>query len=62
VCGARAQAAAATRPAHTAPVDLLFSTNLSGAEPSGNDAIRPLLEDWKGYIERYDFKLIRYHF
>jgi len=58
--------AARARPAapanHTARVDALFGANLSGAEASGGDAIRPALDDWKGYIERYGFKLIRYPF
>ncbi|WP_107045465.1 cellulase family glycosylhydrolase [Sphingomonas sp. STIS6.2] len=58
--------AAPARPAapanHTARVDPLFGANLSGAEASGGDAIRPALDDWKGYIERYGFKLIRYPF
>ncbi len=40
----------------------LFGANLSGAEASGGDAIRPSLEDWKGYIERHGFGLIRYPF
>jgi aryl-phospho-beta-D-glucosidase BglC (GH1 family) len=40
----------------------LFGANLSGAEASANDAIRPSLEDWKGYVDRYGFKLIRYPF
>jgi len=40
----------------------LFGANLSGAEASGGDAIRPTLEDWKGYIERQGFGLIRYPF
>ncbi len=47
---------------HTARADPLFGANLSGAEASGGDAIRPSLEDWKGYIERHGFKLIRYPF
>jgi len=54
---------APARPAnHTARVGPLFGANLSGAEASGGDAIRPSLEDWKGYIERHGFKLIRYPF
>lgn len=40
----------------------LFGANLSGAEASGGDAVRPSLEDFKGYIERYGFKLLRYPF
>jgi len=44
------------------PVEPLFGANLSGAEASGSDAIRPSLEDWKGYVERHGFKLIRYPF
>ncbi len=52
----------ATPPIHTARVEPLFGANLSGAEASGGDAIRPSLEDWKGYIERHGFKLIRYPF
>ncbi|WP_159511461.1 cellulase family glycosylhydrolase [Sphingomonas sp. T1] len=47
---------------HTARAGPLFGANLSGAEASGGDAIRPSLEDWKGYIERHGFKLIRYPF
>ncbi len=55
--------AAPAQPAnHTARADPLFGANLSGAEASGGDAIRPSLEDWKGYIERHGFKLIRYPF
>jgi hypothetical protein len=41
---------------------VLFGANLSGAEASGSDAIRPSLEDWKGYVERHRFGLIRYPF
>ncbi|KHA62766.1 cellulase family glycosylhydrolase [Sphingomonas sp. Ant20] len=40
----------------------LFGANLSGAEASGGDAIRPTIDDWKGYIERHGFGLIRYPF
>jgi len=40
----------------------LFGANLSGAEASGGDAIRPSLADWKGYIDRHGFGLIRYPF
>ncbi len=40
----------------------LFGANLSGAEASGGDAIRPSIEDWKGYIESHGFGLIRYPF
>ncbi len=49
-------------PAHTAPVVPLYGANLSGSEASGSDAVRPSAEDWKGYVERYGFKLIRYPF
>lgn len=42
--------------------DVLFGANLSGAEASGSDAIRPSAEDWRGYIDRYGFGLIRYPF
>ena len=40
----------------------LFGANLSGAEGKGGDAVRPSLSDFKGYIERYGFQLIRYPF
>jgi len=40
----------------------LFGANLSGAEASGGDAIRPSFDDFKGYIERHGFGLIRYPF
>jgi len=40
----------------------LFGANLSGGEASGTDAIRPSRDDWKGYIERHGFGLIRYPF
>jgi hypothetical protein len=49
-------------PAHTAPVILLFGANLSGAEASGSDVVRPSAEDWRGYIEKHGFGLIRYPF
>ncbi|MBB4859616.1 hypothetical protein HNO88_002945 [Novosphingobium chloroacetimidivorans] len=42
--------------------DPLFGANLSGAEASGGDAVRPTLDDLKLYIDRYGFKLIRYPF
>jgi len=62
-CAAPVAVAAPAAPAnHTARVDSLFGANLSGAEASGGDAVRPSLEDWKGYIERHGFKLIRYPF
>ncbi len=57
-----AQSAAATPPAHTAHVAPLFGANLSGAEASGSDAVRPSAEDWRGYIEKHRFGLIRYPF
>jgi len=57
-----AQSAAATPPAHTARVAPLFGANLSGAEASGSDAVRPSAEDWRGYIEKHGFGLIRYPF
>lgn len=57
-----APAAPAIPANHTARVDPLFGANLSGAEASGGDAVRPSLEDWKGYVERHGFKLIRYPF
>jgi len=44
------------------PAKVLFGANLSGAEASGSDAVRPSIEDWTGYIERYGFQLIRYPF
>lgn len=44
------------------PATVLFGANLSGAEASGGDAVRPSLEDWRGYIERHQFQLIRYPF
>lgn len=40
----------------------LFGANLSGAEASGGDAVRPSLDDLKNYIDRFGFKLIRYPF
>jgi hypothetical protein len=40
----------------------LFGANLSGAEASGGDSIRPSLEDLKNYIDRYGFGIIRYPF
>ena len=43
-------AAAAAPATHAGPTGLLFGANLSGAEASGGDAVRPSLEDWKGYI------------
>lgn len=46
-------------PISTSP---LFGANLSGAEASGGDAVRPSMDDFKGYIERYGFRLIRYPF
>ncbi|MBB5709338.1 cellulase family glycosylhydrolase [Sphingomonas xinjiangensis] len=46
--------------AQAKPSRPLFGANLSGAEAAGNDAIRPSLDDFKGYIERYGFQLIRY--
>jgi len=49
-------------PTKTARVGPLFGANLSGAEASGGDSIRPSLEDWKGYVEQHGFKLIRYPF
>ena len=54
-----APAAAGTHAGATSP---LFGANLSGAEASGGDAVRPSLEDWKGYVERHGFGLIRYPF
>lgn len=54
-----AHAAAGT---HADPTGPLFGANLSGAEASGGDAVRPSLEDWKGYVERHGFDLIRYPF
>jgi len=44
------------------PATVLFGANLSGAEASGGDAVRPTLEDLKGYIDRHGFGLIRYPF
>jgi len=68
-CAATVAVAAPAAPAapaqlanHAARVDPLFGANLSGAEASSGDAVRPSLEDWKGYIERHGFKLIRYPF
>ena len=65
-CAAPAATAVPARPAtppiHTARAEPLFGANLSGAEASGGDAIRPSLEDWKGYVERHRFGLIRYPF
>jgi len=60
--GAPPCAAPAAPVAHTVPPEPLFGANLSGAEASGGDAVRPSLEDWKGYVERHGFKLIRYPF
>ncbi len=57
-----AAAAPPVPPAHTAIVVPLFGANLSGAEASGSDAVRPSAEDWRGYIERHGFGLIRYPF
>ncbi|WP_164549825.1 cellulase family glycosylhydrolase [Altericroceibacterium xinjiangense] len=42
--------------------DPLFGANLSGAEASFGDAVRPSLADLKNYIDRFGFKLIRYPF
>ncbi len=47
------------KPCATGP---LFGANLSGAEASGGDAVRPSLDDLKNYIDRFGFKLIRYPF
>jgi hypothetical protein len=44
------------------PSKVLFGANISGGEASGSDVLRPTLEDWKGYIDRYGFGLIRYPF
>jgi len=52
----------ATPPKNPTPVGPLFGANLSGAEASGGDAVRPSLEDLKGYIDRHSFGLIRYPF
>ncbi len=57
-----AAAAPPVPPAHTASVVPLFGANLSGAEASGSDAVRPSAEDWRGYIEKHGFGLIRYPF
>ena len=35
---------------HAGPTGPLFGANLSGAEARGGDAVRPSLDDWKGYI------------
>ncbi|WP_246352481.1 cellulase family glycosylhydrolase [Sphingomonas xinjiangensis] len=48
--------------AQAKPRRALFGVNLSGAEAGGGDSVRPGLNDFKGYIERYRFKLIRYPF
>ena len=40
----------------------LFGANLSGAEAKGGDSIRPSAADWRGYIERHGFRMIRYPF
>ncbi|MBB5709339.1 cellulase family glycosylhydrolase [Sphingomonas xinjiangensis] len=40
----------------------LFGANLSGAEANGSDVLRPSLWDLQGYVERYNYKLIRYPF
>ena len=47
---------------HIAPAGPMFGANLSGAEASGSDAVRPSAEDWRGYIEKHGFGLIRYPF
>jgi len=57
-----AQAPNPLPPAHTALVVPLFGANLSGAEASGSDPVRPSAEDWRGYVERHEFGLIRYPF
>jgi len=44
------------------PASVLFGANLSGAEASNSDAVRPSEEDWRGYVERHQFGLIRYPF
>jgi hypothetical protein len=62
-CAAHAaQSAIVSPPAHTTLVTPLFGANLSGAEASGSDAVRPSAEDWRGYIEKHRFGLIRYPF
>lgn len=62
-CAAHAaQSATVSPPAHTTLVTPLFGANLSGAEASGSDAVRPSAEDWRGYIEKHRFGLIRYPF
>lgn len=40
----------------------LFGANLSGAEASANDAVRPSLYDVQQYVEYYGFRMIRYPF
>lgn len=62
VAAAAAPARPATPPTQTAHADPLFGANLSGAEASGGDAVRPSAEDWRGYIEKHGFGLIRYPF
>ena len=47
---------------HIASAGPMFGANLSGAEASGSDAIRPSAEDWRGYIDKHGFGLIRYPF
>jgi hypothetical protein len=53
---------AAQTPSNVGSKEPLFGANLSGAEASGGDAIRPTLADLQGYIDHYGFKLIRYPF
>ncbi|WP_246352585.1 cellulase family glycosylhydrolase [Sphingomonas xinjiangensis] len=49
-------------PSATDSLGPLFGANLSGAEASGGDSIRPSLDDLKGYVDRFGFRLIRYPF
>jgi hypothetical protein len=44
------------------PTGVLFGANLSGAEASGGDVLRPTIGDLQGYIDHFGFKLIRYPF
>lgn len=60
--GPAASSAPATSVAQAMPGKSLFGANLSGAEAKGGDAIRPSIDDWKGYIDRHGFGLIRYPF
>lgn len=40
----------------------LFGANISGAEASADDVLRPTIGDFQGYIDHFGFRLIRYPF